>query len=314
MQRQMRARAKSVPRPPIPPVSPHQLQVPTESGDRSGSGSGSGSGSVPADELTKMLLKFKSSSPSPLPLPSLSQEPTALIASPLPNEQHTSTATSAHTKYAFPATPPRPHWPDAYNRRESRSSDRHHPHTRPVARSNTTHRNTPTQGNMTAFPQFPHPHQQQQTPHNLQRAKTSATSQSRPRSNRPSHEMPEQRQRTETLVAVPVRQRANTLSSRPSTATSAITSLAPPLPAAAAPLSVPTLPGRGFAHPSEGGPTLQQRVFIGDMQRFSTVEIGPGTKARDVIAMVDEKGELPHEGKAGGWMLFELSNDFGMGE
>ena len=30
--------------------------------------------------------------------------------------------------------------------------------------------------------------------------------------------------------------------------------------------------------------------------------------------MVDEKGELPHDTKAGGWMLFELSNDFGMGE
>jgi hypothetical protein len=59
---------------------------------------------------------------------------------------------------------------------------------------------------------------------------------------------------------------------------------------------------------------MQQRVFVGDLQRFSIVEIGQSTKARDVIAMIDEKGELPREAKAGGWMLFELSNDFGMGE
>ena len=59
---------------------------------------------------------------------------------------------------------------------------------------------------------------------------------------------------------------------------------------------------------------MQQRVFVGDMQSFSIVEIGHNTKARDVIAMVDEKGELPHETNAGRWILFELSNDFGMGE
>ena len=59
---------------------------------------------------------------------------------------------------------------------------------------------------------------------------------------------------------------------------------------------------------------MQQRLFVGDIQSFSTVEIGQSTKARDVIAMVDEKGELPHETKAGRWILFELSNDFGMGE
>ena len=59
---------------------------------------------------------------------------------------------------------------------------------------------------------------------------------------------------------------------------------------------------------------MQQRVFVGDLQHFSIVEIGQSTKARDVISMVDEKGELPPDTKAGGWMLFELSNDFGMGE
>jgi len=56
---------------------------------------------------------------------------------------------------------------------------------------------------------------------------------------------------------------------------------------------------------------MQQRVFVGDMQTLSVVEIGHSTKARDVIAMVDEKGELPDETKR---MLFELSNHVGMGE
>ena len=293
MQRQVRARAraKSAPR----------SQVPTTTrpadGDRSES--------LSVDELTRKLLKVQVQSSSP---------------SPVHNEQQqTSTSTSTYHKYAFTATPPHPHGPEAYpvNRRGSESSDRHYPHASPVARPNNTAQPN-TMGNMTAFPPSPHP-QQQPAPHNLQRAMTSATARSRPRSDRPSHEMPEQRQRTDTLVPPSrIRQRANTLSSpsssRPSTswtAAPASTAPVPPLPVAA---HVPTLPGRGFAHAGEGGLTMLQRVFVGDMQRFSTVEIGHGTKARDVVALIDERGELPRDAKAGGWMLFELSNDFGMGE
>ena len=303
-QRQVRARAraKSAPRSPIPP--------PTKSAD------GGGSGNLSADELTKKLLRVQvQSSPSPLPLPSpLNREPTALVGSPGHYEQHSHTSASTYNKYAFTASAPRSHWPEAYpiNRKGSESSDRHYPHASPVVRpTNTSQPNTA--GDVLAFPQFPpSPHPQHQPPYNLQRAMTSATSQPRPRSGRPSHEMPEPRQRTETLVPKSVRQRANTLSSpassRPTTSsTSASSAVIPPLP-------VPTLPGRGFAHAGDGGSTMQQRVFVGDMQRVSTVEIGPATKARDVIAMVDEMGELPREAKAGGWMLFELNNDFGMGE
>ena len=306
MQRQVRARAraKSAPR----------SQVPTTTRPADGGGSGS----LSADELTRKLWKVKVQSSSPPPLPS------PLHYEPLPahsEQQHTSTSTPTYHKYAFTATPPRPHWPEApaANRRGSESSDRQYPHTSPVARPNMT-----AQPNTTVFPQFPHsPHPQQQpqqqAPHNLQRAMTSATAQPRPGSNRPSHEMPEQRQRADTLVPpLQVRRRANTLSSpsssRPttsSTVASASTAFVPPLPVAA---HVPTLPGRGFAHAGEGGPTILQRVYVGDMQRFSTVEIGHSTKARDVVAMIDERGELPREAKAGGWMLFELSNDFGMGE
>lgn len=316
MQRQVRARARAK-------SAPRQLAPPSRGAE------GSGGGSMSADELTKKLLKVQVQS-SQLPF---SHENTPLTGSPSHIEQHASTSTSTYNKYTSAATPPRPHWLDAYplNKTGGDSSDRHFPHMNPVARpNNATQPNTPV--NMAPFLQFPHSpyplqqqqqEQQRQVPHSLQRAMTSAKSQLGPRSNRPPHEMPEPRQRTETLLTLPLRQRANTLSSpaasRPTTssATTPTTPAIPPLPTtspAPAPVPVPTLPGRGFAHSGEGGPTMQQRVFVGDLQHFSIVEIGQSTKARDVIAMVDEKGELPHEAKAGGWMLFELSNDFGMGE
>ncbi|KAG1748733.1 hypothetical protein EDB19DRAFT_1683366 [Suillus lakei] len=53
----------------------------------------------------------------------------------------------------------------------------------------------------------------------------------------------------------------------------------------------------------------QQRVFIGDMQRFNTVEITPNTNAGDVIALIASQGSLDNTAV---WMLFELANDFGM--
>lgn len=57
----------------------------------------------------------------------------------------------------------------------------------------------------------------------------------------------------------------------------------------------------------------QQRVFIGNMQRFCLVEIGAGTLARDVLRMVESQGQLERGASASGWMLFEVSQDFGMG-
>lgn len=53
----------------------------------------------------------------------------------------------------------------------------------------------------------------------------------------------------------------------------------------------------------------QQRVFIGDMQRFNTVEITSNTNAGDVIALIASQGSLDNTAV---WMLFELANDFGM--
>jgi hypothetical protein len=218
---QTRARAKSAPRPPIPPqlLQPQQVQVPT------GDTSASAGRSLLADELTKKLLKVQSSSPS---LPHTGSPAYHLGQ----QQQHTAplTAPSTFAKYAFPATPsPRAHhWPDAYpitNGRGSESDDRHYPYTSTsmgpavAPRMNTGQLSSAGNMDMTAFPQFPHsahpPQQQQQqryqqvTAHSLQRATTSAASasasQSRVRSRRPSHEMPEPRQRADTLVSSPPR-------------------------------------------------------------------------------------------------------------
>ncbi|KAF8182352.1 hypothetical protein BJ912DRAFT_978673 [Pholiota molesta] len=49
----------------------------------------------------------------------------------------------------------------------------------------------------------------------------------------------------------------------------------------------------------------QQRVFVGNLQQFHMVEIGPGTAAGDVVALMESQG-------MGGWMVFEIAQDFGM--
>ncbi|KAI0322020.1 hypothetical protein OF83DRAFT_1050149 [Amylostereum chailletii] len=56
----------------------------------------------------------------------------------------------------------------------------------------------------------------------------------------------------------------------------------------------------------------QQRVFVFNMQTFYMVEIGPGSTARHVLGMLEQQGRLGNWAGAGGWMLFEISQDFGM--
>ncbi|KAG6903163.1 hypothetical protein C0995_004711 [Termitomyces sp. Mi166 len=78
----------------------------------------------------------------------------------------------------------------------------------------------------------------------------------------------------------------------------------PPLPPDA--LAISTSP------PTARGPVIQQRVFIGDMQRFNMVEIGPSTNAGDVIEMVEAQGSLKGWVGSGDWMVWEVAQDFGM--
>ena len=58
---------------------------------------------------------------------------------------------------------------------------------------------------------------------------------------------------------------------------------------------------------------VQQRVFIGSMQRFNMVEIGASTTAGDIIKMIEAEGSLKDFAVNGGWMVFEVAQDFGMG-
>jgi hypothetical protein len=58
---------------------------------------------------------------------------------------------------------------------------------------------------------------------------------------------------------------------------------------------------------------VQQRVFVGDMQRFKMVEIGTSTTAGDVVEMIEAEGSLTGFAGSGGWMVFEVAQDFGMG-
>jgi hypothetical protein len=78
----------------------------------------------------------------------------------------------------------------------------------------------------------------------------------------------------------------------------------PPLPPAE--VLIGALVGRGTV--------TQQRVFIGDMQRFNVVEIGPTTNGGDVIEMVEAQGSLKGWVGSGDWMVWEIAQDFGMGE
>ena len=67
----------------------------------------------------------------------------------------------------------------------------------------------------------------------------------------------------------------------------------------------------------KSGETWQQKVFLGDMQRSTVVEVGSNTSARDIIDVIESRGETgpydPNDNGGKGWMLFELAQDFGMG-
>jgi hypothetical protein len=58
-----------------------------------------------------------------------------------------------------------------------------------------------------------------------------------------------------------------------------------------------------------------QRIFIENKQRFNMVEIGPLTNAGEVVHMVASQAALEKLGAgSGGWMLWEVAQDFGMGK
>lgn len=80
---------------------------------------------------------------------------------------------------------------------------------------------------------------------------------------------------------------------------------------------IPPIPTYDMLMRQKSGETWQQKVYLGDIQRFTIVEVGPATSAQDVIDAMESRGEMgpydPHNNGGKGWMLFELAQDFGMG-
>ena len=80
---------------------------------------------------------------------------------------------------------------------------------------------------------------------------------------------------------------------------------------------VPPIPTYDTLMRQKSGETWQQKVFLGDTQRSTIVEVGPSTSAQDVIGVIESRGEVgphdPNNNGGKGWMLFELAQDFGMG-
>ncbi|CAE6448335.1 unnamed protein product [Rhizoctonia solani] len=85
----------------------------------------------------------------------------------------------------------------------------------------------------------------------------------------------------------------------------------PPMPAMET-LPVPARARRPSQPEPYVPPVVEQRIYIGDRQRFIVVDIGaPNTSAGDVLEMAKSRGELEVEGP-GGWQLWEQSNECGM--
>ncbi|KAF9483548.1 hypothetical protein BDN70DRAFT_904143 [Pholiota conissans] len=53
-------------------------------------------------------------------------------------------------------------------------------------------------------------------------------------------------------------------------------------------------------------------MFVGNLQQFHMVEISPDTTAGDVVALMESQGALVGWAGTGGWMVFEVAQDFGM--
>lgn len=87
----------------------------------------------------------------------------------------------------------------------------------------------------------------------------------------------------------------------------------PPMPPIPSMESYPVSARRPSQPEAYVPPVVEQRIYIGDRQRFVIVDVGPpSTTARDVIEVARKRGELEIGGN-GGWQLWEQSNECGMG-
>ncbi|TFY52096.1 hypothetical protein EVJ58_g10206 [Rhodofomes roseus] len=79
-------------------------------------------------------------------------------------------------------------------------------------------------------------------------------------------------------------------------------------------VSVPFAPAATVKNPSQVKPQQlwQQRIHVGTMQQYVVVEIGPTTSAGEILQLVDAQGALAGGAGEGGYMLWEVAQDFGM--
>ncbi|CCO29135.1 hypothetical protein BN14_03139 [Rhizoctonia solani AG-1 IB] len=87
----------------------------------------------------------------------------------------------------------------------------------------------------------------------------------------------------------------------------------PPMPPMPPMETLPVSSGRRPSQPEPYvPPVVEQRIYIGDRQRFIVVDIGaPDTTAGDVLEMAKQRGELDID-ETGSWQLWEQSNECGM--
>ncbi|KAG9103634.1 hypothetical protein FRC06_009292 [Ceratobasidium sp. 370] len=87
----------------------------------------------------------------------------------------------------------------------------------------------------------------------------------------------------------------------------------PPMPPMPPIESIPMSARRPSQQESTTAPlVVEQRIYIGDRQKFIVVDVGsPGLTAKDIIDVAKQRGELDIPG-SGGWQLWEQSNECGM--
>ncbi|KAF7309705.1 hypothetical protein MIND_00342200 [Mycena indigotica] len=80
---------------------------------------------------------------------------------------------------------------------------------------------------------------------------------------------------------------------------------------------LPPIPSPSSTSPSRPLPPSPSennlmRIFVGDAQHFTLVDIGPSTTASDALSMVEEQGSLKGWVGTGDWIMFEVAQSFGM--
>ncbi|KAH9936565.1 uncharacterized protein B0H18DRAFT_867929 [Fomitopsis serialis] len=83
-------------------------------------------------------------------------------------------------------------------------------------------------------------------------------------------------------------------------------------PSHAVPAPLPPIPAAKATPQAKPQQLWQQRIYVGTMQQYVVVEIGPTSSAGEVLQLVDAQGALAGGAGEGGYMLWEVAQDFGM--